>query len=197
MDRKYRQIFNLARPYLETRDNVIHTQVAYSFACRLLEAEGGDEAVVLPAIILHDTGWKSVPEELQSKAFGPGVRDLEINRIHEVEGSKIAREILEKIGYDPTLTDEITEIILGHDSRKEPISLNDAIVKDADKLWRFSAEAMKVDPIRFGVDPPVHIAWLKKRIEGWFITATGKKTAYHEQRLRAISFGMPVNDSEL
>ena len=35
---------------------------------------------------------------------------------------------------------EILRIIGGHDSRKEPISLNDKVVKDADKLSRYSKE---------------------------------------------------------
>jgi HD superfamily phosphodiesterase len=194
MDDRYARIFALARPYLETRHNVIHTEIAYSFACRLLDAEGGDEAVALPAILLHDVGWKSVPEELHLKAFGPASTDLELNRIHEVEGARIARKILKEVGYADALTDEIAEIIIGHDSRKEPLSLNDAIVKDSDKLWRFSEEALKVDPVRFGIDPRVHVAWLNEQIEGWFITATAKKTAYHEQRVRMITLGMPVDD---
>jgi HD superfamily phosphodiesterase len=191
MEETYRRIFERARPYIETRDNVIHTTVAYSFAVKLLAAEGGDEAVVLPAVILHDVGWKCVPEDLQLKAFGPGRRDTEIRRIHEVEGTKIARAVLEEIGYDPRLIDEICEIIVGHDSRTEALSLNDAIVKDSDKLWRFSEPALKVDPDRFGIHPAVHAEWLKHQIDGWFLTKTARKLAIEEQRQRALTYGPP------
>ena len=134
MEGIYGKIFKLAGPYLDTRDNDLHTRIAYSFALKLLEAEGGDEKIVIPAVLLHDVGWKTVPEELQLKAFGPGRNDLEINRIHEVEGAKIARELLQQAGYDPELVDQIVEIILEHDSRHEAISHNDALVKDSDKL---------------------------------------------------------------
>lgn len=195
MEHKHPQIYELAHPYLQTRDNELHTRISYSFAVRLLNAEGGDPEVVLPAIMLHDVGWKTVPEDLHLKAFGPGNNDMEINRRHEVEGARIAREILEAIRYDPTLTDEIVEIILGHDSRVQPLSLNDAIVKDSDKLWRFSAEALKVDPVRFGIDPAVHIVWLGHQIEKWLITDTGKQLALEEQRLRALSLGVPPHMS--
>lgn len=99
----------------------------------------------------------------------------------------MSREILEKLEYDDSLVDEIVEIILGHDSRKDPLSLNDAIVKDADKLWRFSKEAFKIDPERFRIDPAVHIHWLGQQIDGWFITETGRKIAREEQRLRVVS----------
>jgi HD superfamily phosphodiesterase len=141
---KYEHIYRLAQPYLATRDNEIHTRIAYRFACRFLRIEGGDEAVVLPAVILHDVGWKAIPEELQLEAFRPGNSDMEINRIHEVQGAAIAGRILEQADYDPAKAKEIVEIIVGHDSRTEPLSLNDSLVKDADKLWRFSEEALRI-----------------------------------------------------
>lgn len=180
----FSEIYELALPYLDTRNNKIHMDVSRAFALRLLQEEGGKPEVVLPAIILHDVGWKMVPEELHLKAFGPHDYDRAINRIHEVEGARIAGEILEKVGYDPALITEIVEIISGHDSRETALSLNDAIVKDADKLWRFSKEASKIDPKRFNIDPKVHIHWLALQIDGWLLTETGKKIARQEQTLR-------------
>jgi len=194
MQEKIREIFTLARPYLDTRDNEIHTLVAYSFALKLLDAEGGDEKVVLPAILLHDLGWKMVPEDLQLQAFGPGRNDKKINRIHEVEGSKKAREILEALNFDPVLIEKIVEIIIGHDSRAKALSLDDAIVKDSDKLWRFSEQALELDPKRFEIDAAVHAEWLKHQIEGWFFTVTAKRLAYEEQRLRALRYGVPKQE---
>lgn len=186
MEGIYGKIFKLAGPYLDTRDNDLHTRIAYSFALKLLEAEGGDEKIVIPAVLLHDVGWKTVPEELQLKAFGPGRNDLQINRIHEVEGAKIARELLQQAEYDLALVDQIVEIILGHDSRHDAISHNDSLVKDSDKLWRFSREAIQVDPRRFGVDSVAHVVWLGRQIDGWFLTATGKNMALAEQKLRLL-----------
>lgn len=191
MELHYPEIFNLARPYLQTRDNELHTKISYSFALKLLDAEGGNRLVILPAIILHDVGWKTIPEDLQLKAFGPRDSDKELNRKHEVEGARIAGEILEQVGYDPNLRDEIVSIILGHDSRNEPLSLNDAVVKDSDKLWRFSKEALEVDPKRFNIDQGVHAVWLGRQIAKWFFTETAKRLALEEQRARAISFGVP------
>jgi len=147
--------------------------------------------VVLPAVILHDTGWKSVPEELQLKAFGPGKRDREINRIHEVEGAKRAREILEQIDYDAELVDKVAEIVIGHDSRKEALSLEDSIVKDSDRLWRFSEEALEVDPARFGIHPALHAHWLGKQIDSWFYTETARSIARQEQKKRVEFYGPP------
>lgn len=190
MFKPFEHIYTLAEPFLDTRDNDLHTRVAFGFAKRLLASEGGNEAVVLPAILLHDVGWKSIPEELHLKAFGPGDSDMSINRVHEVEGAKIAKDILEKVSYAPVLIQEIVAIIAEHDSRLEPLSLNDAIVKDSDKLWRFSKEALEVDPKRFSIAPEVHTKWLGLQIEKWFLTRTGKKIAYEEHRHRAIYYGL-------
>jgi hypothetical protein len=190
MEQRYPQIYRLAKPYLQTRDNELHARVSYSFALRLLETEHGNPEVVLPAVMLHDVGWWTIPEDLHLQAFGPGERDMSINRRHELQGARIAREILEQIGYDRTLTDEIAEIVVGHDSRREPLSTNDAIVKDSDKLWRFSEEALAIYPAQFSIDAGVHTVWLGNQIDTWFITETGKRLAKEEYRLRAIAYGV-------
>jgi hypothetical protein len=194
MESRYPHIFELAKPLLATRDNELHTRVAYSFALKLLSAEGGDEDVVLPAVILHDVGWKSIPEEDQLKAFGPFRSDRKLSRMHEVEGAKKAREILETVNYDREKAGEIVEIVLGHDSRKEPLSLNDALVKESDRLWRFSAEALEVDPKRFDILPAIHVEWLGRQIDRWFFTKTGKKLAREEHRLRVMRCGPPPSE---
>ena len=93
---QFQEVYELAKPYLNTRNNDIHMKVSYAFCSKLLEIEGGIESIVKPAVILHDVGWKMVPEELQLKAFGPKDYDRTLNRVHEVEGSRLAREILDR-----------------------------------------------------------------------------------------------------
>jgi HD superfamily phosphodiesterase len=149
------------------------TQCAYL----LLEKEGGDEEIVIPAIILHDVGWKKVPEELQLKAFGPKATMPEVNRVHEVEGVKIAREILKKVNYDQEKIEEILEIIEGHDSRKESISLNDKLVKDADKLWRYSKEGFQINRKRYEHTFEEYMERLRSNLNNWFLTESGKEIA--------------------
>ncbi len=183
----YKRIWELARPYLDTRKNDIHTEVSTGFAQRLLALEGGDEDIVIPAIILHDVGWKKVPEEVQLKAFGPKTSMPEWNRVHEVEGARIAGEILRKVNYDEDKSLEIQEIIQGHDSRKEPVSPNDGIVKDADKLWRYSEIAIRGVQMGFGLTFNECIERLGKNLESWFLTESGKRMAKKEiEKLRKI-----------
>ncbi|MDA8307972.1 MAG: HD domain-containing protein [Deltaproteobacteria bacterium] len=183
MDELHSRLFELASPYLDTRENQEHTRIAYEFAWKLLGEEGGEPSVVFPAVILHDVGWKCIPEDLQTTAYGPGEKNMDLNRVHEVEGARIAGEILAGINYPSRLIDEITEIILGHDSRKQAISKSDAVVKDSDKLWRYSDHAMRVNTERFGLTFRQNMDRLRDNLDGWFLTAAGRRMAV-EQLLR-------------
>jgi HD superfamily phosphohydrolase YqeK len=178
LERKYEEIFKRAARYLSTRKNDIHVQVAYEFACRLLALyPDADEDIVLPAIILHDVGWNMVPEEKLLEAFGPNMKDKESHRLHEVEGARIAKEILESLNFDPVKIQEIVKIIEGHDSRKEAMSLNDKLVKDADKLWRFSPVGMDTNIKMFRMDNNKLSDRLLLMIDEWFFMPESKDMA--------------------
>lgn len=180
----FKQIQKLARPYLSTRRNDVHTAISTRFAYRLLSAEGGQESIVIPAILLHDVGWSKVPEALQIKAFGPKATLPELTRLHEAEGVKIAREILDRLNYDAGETARILEIIGGHDTRKQAISLDDQIVKDADKLWRYSRKGFQIDVERFGESYAQGLNRLRKNWPVCFFTGTARKLAHEELRKR-------------
>jgi HD superfamily phosphodiesterase len=179
MHGEYRHIFQLAKPYLNIRRNDIHTEIVYRFAVRLLESEPGDASVALPAAICHDVGWSQVPEELHLKAFGPAA-DPALTRLHEIEGVKLAEEILLAVEYEPHKTAAILAIIDGHDTRRTALSASDKIVKDADKLFRFDQIGMGIDADRFQINRIRHADWLEQQIEPWFFTETGKQLAREE-----------------
>lgn len=147
-------VWNAALPFLRTRDNDAHTLVSYGIARALCEMiPEADPDVVLPAIILHDTGWSTVDEVVAFNAIAPD-RDGSLHHIviqHEKEGARIAREVLEPLGHSPAVIDEVVAIIDGHDTRLTAISLNDSVVKDADKVWRVSPHGIDVAVPRFGL----------------------------------------------
>ena len=184
MEETFKEIREMAGPYLCTRNNDIHTDIAVEFAFRLLEKENGDKDIVIPAIILHDVGWKRIPEELQSQAYGPKIKSPELNRMHEIEGAKIAKEILEKINFDRDKTKEILEIIDGHDSRKEAHSLNDSIVKDADRLYRYSKAGVQIDCARFSITPKEALELAIQNMDKWLLTHSAKEIANEEIKCR-------------
>ncbi len=173
------RIYRMAEPYLDTRHNDVHVSLSRDFACRLLAFyPKADEEIVLPAIVLHDVGWKKVPEEKQLNAFGPKAKDKKMQRFHETEGVRIARKILNFLDYDQKKTLEILTIIDGHDTRKEALSLNDQLVKDADKLWRFTSTGVDIDHARFGLPRDSYMIWLDTMIDDWFFTPEAKKMAH-------------------
>lgn len=177
----YDEIYQRAASFWDTRHNDVHMPLAYDFAKRLLTSyPQADEAVVLPAILLHDVGWKMVPEEKHLNAFGPKATDKASNRLHETEGVRIAAEILATLDYDAAKTQEILQIIDGHDSRLEALSLNDKLVKDADKLWRFTLTGIDIDHRRFGVALGAYLDYLDNKIEEWLFTPEAKAMARAE-----------------
>jgi HD superfamily phosphohydrolase YqeK len=134
-----------AKPYLDVRNNDEHTLVAYGVARALLkEIPDADESVVLPAVILHDVGWKKVPQELLLDAIGRTPKRPDLVRDHELYGVEIARDILEKLKPAGVNIEAVLAIIDGHDTTRNARSINDAVMKDADKCWRTTPHGMRI-----------------------------------------------------
>lgn len=151
------EIWALAAPYLKTRDNDVHTLYAYGIARALLDVlPDADPDVVLPAVLLHDTGWSTVPLDEIMTALLPGARSgtqsREVVRRHEVEGARIASEILTDLGWPADRVATVAAMVDGHDTRPEPLSLDDAVLKDADKVWRVTPHGVETVMDWFGLD---------------------------------------------
>jgi len=184
IETRFQRIFASAIPFLNTRHNLVHTFIVYQYALLLLEKEPGSRDVALPACILHDVGWSTIPEDKQLTAFGPNGKDMVLRKKHEVEGAAIANQILRKLGYDEALIPEILKIIDGHDTTTEARSSEDAITKDSDKLFRLSALGFRIDAERFQEDFPSRVKYLLEKVDAWFLTKTGKELAVHELEMR-------------
>lgn len=136
-------LWEAAKPYLDVRNNDEHTVVAYALARTFLrEVPDADERIVLPAILLHDVGWKRIDPDLLLLAVGRNPTRKDLVRDHEVHGVEIADQILEQHRPDGVDIAAVLAIIDGHDTTKEARSINDAVVKDADKGWRATPHGM-------------------------------------------------------
>lgn len=156
--------------------------MAYGYAQQLVaHYPDADETIVFPAILLHDVGWTMVPQELhlQSLVGGSPLADRrrDMSRLHETEGARIAGEILTALHYDPQKISEIQQIIDGHDTRQESLSLNDALVKDADKLWRYAPESAAICARWNQVEMTPYLNYVEQRIETWLFTEKAKEMA--------------------
>ncbi len=167
-----------ARPWLDVRSNDEHTLISYRLGQALLRVCPDLEAsVVLPAILMHDVGWKKFPPEQLAHAVGPNPKYPELQRAHEIEGVKIAREAFDRLAFPRPTTDRILAIIDGHDTRKAAISREDAVMKDADKLWRFTTHGIATIGGWYEMPAKVTVAMLESFVLPSILTEAGKTMA--------------------
>jgi len=177
------KLLETATPYLMVMNNDVHTKEVVRFALELLRSTDGERDVVIPAAILHDVGWSQMPENL-SIQVRTSKGDPEKIKIHEEKGALIAKQLIKQVMPDSVHIEEIVTIIQGHDTRAHAVSLNDKIVKDADKLARY-AKTYFIYPgwkQRLGKNA---FDVLERGIKEWFFLEKSKKIAkakLHERR---------------
>ncbi|MBG6059172.1 MULTISPECIES: HD domain-containing protein [Cryobacterium] len=172
-------LWRAVEPEMRTRGNDIHIPISFAFAERLCEAyPEADSLVVRVAILLHDTGWARVDEtKIISEGFGANWRQAQIRFEHEIKGCEIAREVLPGLGYDDAFITRVTDIIDGHDTRAESHSIEDSLVRDADRLWRFNPAGIALASSWFGQTPSFYCRRLRTEILPELITAAGLEMA--------------------
>jgi hypothetical protein len=144
---RYDPVWRRAEPYMRARKNDVHIPLSFAWAQRLLnEYPDANRDVCSLAILLHDIGWYSIDmEDIIEKGFsGPNMLQSDVRYLHESEGVRLGTEVLQATGWDSTVIDQVCEIIDGHDTRPNPHHLNDRVVRDADKLWRFDIPGVAV-----------------------------------------------------
>jgi hypothetical protein len=178
----YAPVWRDALPYLRVRKNDVHVPISVAFAQRLLDGDdGADRDVVLLAVLLHDVGWAVVDQEaIFTEGFGPGMMESAVRIAHEREGARIAREVLGRHGYAPAVVDAVAAIIDGHDTRREAISHDDELMKDADKLWRFTPTGVGIACDWFGLTPAAYADDLVERVAGQLFTEPARTIAAEE-----------------
>ncbi len=169
-------------PETRTRGNDIHLPISLAYAERLCAAYPQAEALLVRvAILLHDTGWGRVDESrIISEGFSGDWRRAQIRFEHEKLGCEIAREVLPPLGYDAGFVEEVVKIIDGHDTRKVAHSLEDALVRDADRLWRFDHAGIALASGWFGMDPATYCDRLAAEIVPELLTEAGIAMAQAE-----------------
>lgn len=167
-----------ARPYLDVRSNDVHTLISYAIARALLaEHPGVAESTVLPAILLHDVGWKRIDPALLTEAVGPNPTRKELVREHEIHGVAIAGEILRRHRPAGVDIEAVLAIIDRHDTLREASSPEDALVKNADKAWRCSPHGIETICGWFASGPAEIIAMLEDFVLPQFLTTPGRAMA--------------------
>ena len=176
-------VWKAVEPFTRSRMNDVHLPLTLLFAEFILDAHPeADEKVTRVAAMLHDAGWSRVDE---SKILSEGFRSdnfmqSDIRIQHEIFGCDIAREILPGCGFDDEFIKKVTDIIDGHDTRAESYSIEDSIVRDADRLWRFNTVGLGFSAEWFGHTPQMIRQQLEEKIMPQMITPTGRAMAEAE-----------------
>lgn len=186
---KLQAIFDRAKSHCRSPSDVAHLSEATECARWLCEREDGDPAIVLPAIMLHDVGWSGFTADEEAAARGSSIEARTANRRHEEEGAALARRILEETEVDPDLIDVIVDIVLWHDTRSEALSRDEAIVKDANLLSRFTPRGFEATCARFQVSEAELLERLQGSIDTMFSTSAARLMArlhLSKRRLRSV-----------
>jgi HD superfamily phosphodiesterase len=145
----------MRRVFGNDRKRINHANRVARFAEEILREEGGDPAVVIAASYLHDIGIHEAEKKYNSTA----------GDYQEREGPPIARNILERLGADRNMIDEVCNLIAHHHSPGKIQTLNFQILWEADSLVNLE-EATDKKPDR-----------VTKMVENTFRTETGKSLA--------------------
>ncbi len=101
-----------------------HTMRVARYAEEIGKAEQGDLAVILTAAYLHDSG---IPEAERKHGSSEAV-------FQEEEGVVVARRILERLGAEEALVEEVCDIVGRHHHPGPEETLNFGCVYDADLI---------------------------------------------------------------
>jgi hypothetical protein len=104
----------------------------------------------------------------------------DVRFLHEKEGVRLSREVLQKTGWRESVIAAVAEIIDGHDTRPQARSLNDRLVRDADKLWRFTVTGVAVACDWHKMTPHAYTDRLEKQTVGLLETEAGRQMATRE-----------------
>ncbi|MFC1682213.1 hypothetical protein ACFL0X_01180 [Nanoarchaeota archaeon] len=193
-----KKVWEAALPFQDSREGETgHGEAVTYFALKLLEKYSMDmhgnipnTGVVTRATILHDIGWSQLTESerklFYEEAIDPSIEKPVWQRYepilrarHQEMGVVKAREILKQVNYNPENTKQILEIISQHDTRESFRDANDGLVRDADKLWRYTlAHARMVSETRgWSVDRQREIMEEAIDKKGFFYSKYAKEIA--------------------
>lgn len=148
----------MRRYFGSDQKRIRHAENVATYAERIGQEEHCDMAIVMAAAYLHDIGIHEAERRYRSAAA----------RYQEELGPEIAREILQSLGADQRVIDEVCDIIGHHHHPRTEETANFKALYDADLI---------VNLQEGDVEMPRDREKLKQLIEAKFLTASGKRVA--------------------
>jgi hypothetical protein len=135
-----------------------HATKVARYADKICKEEEAHPVVTTLSAYLHDIGIKEA--ELKYNSASP--------QYQHIEGPPVAREILEKLGAEEGIIEEVCDIVGHHHTPREEETINFKVIYDADLIVNLE-EKQKEAP-----SSPEH---LEKIIEKSFLTKSGQDMA--------------------
>lgn len=131
-DERLRKLWSLAEPLLREGRALKHTSTALRLAEKLIKQAGGDELVVMAAVILHDVGYAKTKLKWTQVSSGSKLPE------HMEEGARIARRLMEEAGFNGWVREKVEFIVKNHDTLRgetlRGVCLNVKLALEADRL---------------------------------------------------------------
>ncbi|NTU69290.1 hypothetical protein HGB13_00455 [bacterium] len=149
--------------------DIPHTLSAVKWMKVLIEKEGGDDKILIPAIYFHDTGYQQLPldctpEEVKKAHLG-----------HAEKGSLIASKVLPKLNdFSDKEIIEITRLISAHDKHPALDDFNHQLVFEADGLAQIDWQNCKPTYSKKNSSKFLNESFIPWRVK-YYKTKTGKK----------------------
>jgi hypothetical protein len=182
MNALQKKIWFLALPYLKKgarKDFVLHTEMVLYALKLILRRERCDKDILIPAAILHDTGWSAVPLPLQGAKDKGRVK--EAMRLHLDYSVPVIKEVLSAVNFDKKRTGKVIDIVLSHKFRN-PRNLDKRVLIDADTLSDIFSESFYSDAKQYKIDPA---EFYRIRMKNTFYTDTAEDIFRKELKKRA------------
>ena len=199
-------LWQTCKPYLEKGRpiDLVHTRISTDLAWRLLREGGeGNEAVVIPAVMLHDIGYSQIEDkDVYKKTTFPDKAnaqyDAQTKKLHLTEGAKLAEKILRELNYPAHLIPPIVEIVRTHEdlqgNKPDQSNINRVLASDADKLYRYTAYNITSAMVMHDRKREQAFHFMLKNIEVWLCLEISRRIAIEELRKLPYDF-WPINAS--
>ncbi len=149
----------MRRTFKTDSRRIRHATTVARYAERIGKEEGGGNlGVIIMAAYLHDIGIHEAERKHGSTAAG----------YQHQEGPPIARQILETLGADEGIVNQVCDIVGHHHHPREEESLNFKVVYDADLIANLEEKQ---------AEDPMDVEQLTEVIDRTALTETGRQLA--------------------
>jgi len=117
--------------------DIPHTLASVNWIKKLIEAEGGNEKILVSAMYLHDIGYAFLKKGETVK------QTMSVKTEHMSFGGREAKKILSKLDYSSDEIEKIVHLVETHDKLDKLNSVEEIMIMEADSLAQIDIDRVK------------------------------------------------------